>query len=330
MAMSRSRGSRCVTSRSPMWIDAARSPPPARRSGAAACSCRSRKGRPAPAARRRAMSKVASLDGRPGRCRRPYAPRAASRQPCVPSLVRSARRVRIDSLRQRRFRCQDSMHERLPIPRRTFSGAAPRRRTRSKARRSPTARARASGIASSHTPGRVQDGDTGDVACDHYRRCESDVDLIAALGLKAYRFSIAWGRVLPRGHRPRQSGRPRLLRATGRRPARARHPADGDAVSLGPARRARRSRRLAQSRHRAMVRRVRGRAVPPLRRPRADVGDAQRAVGRDRRRLSARRAGARPSQRLRSADRRASPACWRTARPCRRIARAAGTRSAWS
>ena len=51
----------------------------------------------------------------------------------------------------------------------------------------------------SHTPGRVQDGDTADVSCDHYRRYESDVDLMHSLGLNAYRFSIAWGRVLPDG-----------------------------------------------------------------------------------------------------------------------------------
>ncbi|HEU4959225.1 MAG TPA: GH1 family beta-glucosidase [Sphingomonas sp.] len=42
-------------------------------------------------------------------------------------------------------------------------------------------------------------GDTGDVACDHYRRWREDVALMKALGLKAYRFSIAWGRVLPEG-----------------------------------------------------------------------------------------------------------------------------------
>ena len=42
-------------------------------------------------------------------------------------------------------------------------------------------------------------GDTGDVACDHYNRMESDVALMKALGLQAYRFSVAWGRVLPDG-----------------------------------------------------------------------------------------------------------------------------------
>ena len=50
-----------------------------------------------------------------------------------------------------------------------------------------------------HTPGRITDGDTGDVACDHYRRFQSDVDLMHSLQLAAYRFSIAWGRVLPQG-----------------------------------------------------------------------------------------------------------------------------------
>src|SRR5262245_30282227 len=51
----------------------------------------------------------------------------------------------------------------------------------------------------SHTPGRVTDGDTGDVTCDHYRRYASDVDLMKGLGLNSYRFSIAWGRILPEG-----------------------------------------------------------------------------------------------------------------------------------
>jgi beta-glucosidase len=51
----------------------------------------------------------------------------------------------------------------------------------------------------SHTPGLVANGDTGDVACDHYRRWADDVKLMRDLGLTAYRFSIAWGRVLPSG-----------------------------------------------------------------------------------------------------------------------------------
>jgi beta-glucosidase len=51
----------------------------------------------------------------------------------------------------------------------------------------------------SHTPGNVANGDTGDIATDHYRRYRADVDLMHELGLTAYRLSIAWGRVLPEG-----------------------------------------------------------------------------------------------------------------------------------
>ncbi|WP_295816468.1 GH1 family beta-glucosidase [uncultured Deinococcus sp.] len=50
-----------------------------------------------------------------------------------------------------------------------------------------------------HTPGRVKAGDTGDVACDHYHRFREDVALMRALGLGAYRFSVAWPRVQPDG-----------------------------------------------------------------------------------------------------------------------------------
>jgi beta-glucosidase len=50
-----------------------------------------------------------------------------------------------------------------------------------------------------HLPGRIADGATGDIACDHYRRSREDVAIMAALGLDAYRFSIAWTRILPAG-----------------------------------------------------------------------------------------------------------------------------------
>lgn len=52
----------------------------------------------------------------------------------------------------------------------------------------------------SHTPGRVRDNDTGDVACDHYHRWREDVALMRDLGLRAYRFSIAWPRIFPTGY----------------------------------------------------------------------------------------------------------------------------------
>lgn len=51
----------------------------------------------------------------------------------------------------------------------------------------------------SHTPGKVLNGDTGDVACDHYHRYKQDVSLLKELGLNSYRFSIAWPRILPEG-----------------------------------------------------------------------------------------------------------------------------------
>jgi beta-glucosidase len=54
----------------------------------------------------------------------------------------------------------------------------------------------------SHTPGRVLNGDTGDVADDHYHRLDADLDLMASLGLQAYRFSIAWPRIQPTGRGP--------------------------------------------------------------------------------------------------------------------------------
>jgi beta-glucosidase len=51
----------------------------------------------------------------------------------------------------------------------------------------------------SHTPGKTLGGDTGDVADDHYHRLDADLDLMQSLGLQAYRFSVAWPRVVPEG-----------------------------------------------------------------------------------------------------------------------------------
>lgn len=48
-------------------------------------------------------------------------------------------------------------------------------------------------------PGNVANGDTGEIACDHYHRFREDVQLMKKMGLKAYRFSVAWPRVLPQG-----------------------------------------------------------------------------------------------------------------------------------
>ncbi|HEY2955351.1 MAG TPA: GH1 family beta-glucosidase [Candidatus Eisenbacteria bacterium] len=50
-----------------------------------------------------------------------------------------------------------------------------------------------------HTRGNTREGQTGDVACDHYRRWEEDVAIMRALGLSAYRFGLSWPRILPEG-----------------------------------------------------------------------------------------------------------------------------------
>ena len=51
----------------------------------------------------------------------------------------------------------------------------------------------------SHTPGKITNGDTSAIACDHYNRYEEDIDLIADLGAGGYRFSISWARIIPDG-----------------------------------------------------------------------------------------------------------------------------------
>jgi beta-glucosidase len=51
----------------------------------------------------------------------------------------------------------------------------------------------------SQSPGKVRNSDNGDIACDHYHRYPQDIALMKDLGLKAYRFSIAWPRILPSG-----------------------------------------------------------------------------------------------------------------------------------
>jgi len=51
----------------------------------------------------------------------------------------------------------------------------------------------------SHTPGKIENGDTGDIACDHYHRWREDIQLMKEIGIQAYRFSISWGRIFPEG-----------------------------------------------------------------------------------------------------------------------------------
>ena len=56
----------------------------------------------------------------------------------------------------------------------------------------------------SKTPGKVVNGDTGDLACDHYNRFEEDIAIMKDLGVSAYRFSIAWPRLFPQGDSVRE------------------------------------------------------------------------------------------------------------------------------
>ncbi len=54
----------------------------------------------------------------------------------------------------------------------------------------------------SHTPGKTRNGDTGDVACDHYHRWAADLDIASDIGLQAYRLSVSWARLQPHGEGP--------------------------------------------------------------------------------------------------------------------------------
>ena len=56
------------------------------------------------------------------------------------------------------------------------------------------------------TPGAIENGDTGEQACDHYHRYAEDVALMRGLGIDAYRFSIAWPRIVAPGGRPNSAG----------------------------------------------------------------------------------------------------------------------------
>ena len=58
----------------------------------------------------------------------------------------------------------------------------------------------------SHTPGKIADGSTGDVACDHYHRWREDIALMKDLGLRAYRLSVSWARIVPDGTGPVNQG----------------------------------------------------------------------------------------------------------------------------
>ena len=99
-------------------------------------------------------------------------------------------------------------------------------------------RRRRSGTPSPPRPGRIRGGDTGDVACDHYHRYARGRRADGRRsGLDAYRFSLAWPRLLPDGGGAAQPGRARLLRPARRRAARARASRPGSRSTTGTCRR---------------------------------------------------------------------------------------------
>ena len=87
----------------------------------------------------------------------------------------------------------------------------------------------------SHTPGKIKNGDTGDVACDYYHRWRDDIALMRAMDLNTYRFSIAWPRIQPSGTGAANQQGPRLSTRAGRCAARGQYPAVRHALPLGSA-----------------------------------------------------------------------------------------------
>ena len=96
-----------------------------------------------------------------------------------------------------------------------------------------------------HTPGKIKNGDNGDIACDSYHRWREDIALMQAMNLNSYRFSISWPRIQPSGSGAAERQGHRLLQPTCGCLAESADPAAGDALSLGPAAGARRCWRLA-------------------------------------------------------------------------------------
>lgn len=82
-------------------------------------------------------------------------------------------------------------------------------------------------------PDKIANGQTGDIACDHYHRLDEDVQLMKQLGVNTYRFSISWTRILPGGTGAVNLPGHCLLQPAHRPAAGKRHPALPDPVPLG-------------------------------------------------------------------------------------------------
>ena len=187
-------------------------------------------------------------------------------------------------------------------------GAPRRRRTRSRVRSARTGAARRSGTTSATCRERSATGTPATWRPTTTTGGREDVELMAGLGLTAYRFSIAWPRVQPSGsgevNKPGLDFYDRLtdaLCAAGITPV-------ADALSLGPSFPARAGWRLAVPRHRAQVRRLRRHRRRQARRPDTDVDHAERALRGHDVRLRARHTRARQGTHAARAARRAPPA----------------------
>ena len=134
-------------------------------------------------------------------------------------------------------------------------------------------------------PGAISDGSTGDIADDHYRLWPADLDLMSALGVNAYRFSISWTRIQAETAREPPIPRVSISTVGSRRLAWSEAWRRGDPVPLGPAAGAAGRGRLgatATSPAGSGVRRDRRRSA---RRPGRQVDHAERTVGGRARRL---------------------------------------------
>src|SRR5690606_27460310 len=159
-------------------------------------------------------------------------------------------------------------------------------------------------------PGRIADGSTADVACDHYHRVEEDVALMADLGLGGYRFSIAWPRVVPDG-----GTSPDAVNAAGLdfydrlvdRLLAAEIAPMATLYHWGPPAAAAGPWRLARPRDRGRVRRLHRGGHGAARRPRRLLVPGQRAERARAVRARARRPRARRAAAVRGARRRAPP-----------------------
>ena len=169
---------------------------------------------------------------------------------------------------------------------RTASAGARRpRRTRSRGPPRRTGGVSPSGTPSATRPGASATATPATSPPTTTTAAPSDLDLMRDLGLRSYRFSISWPRILADGAGPANQRGLDFYQPPGRRAARARHRADGHAVPLGSPPGAPGRRRLGEPGHRRAVRRVRRRGVPRPRRPGAGLADHQRAEDRGAERL---------------------------------------------